>query len=1071
MEGELAGPSYGAATTEPPGLSQANQQPSGTNVVMNGVVEDPQAAPGPQETLGGQVPPQPLPQTPEPAAPRVLEHTLPELPGVQLRGSSVPLQESEPTFVQAQQRVEVSGFEFSPPEELPPGSRSPGAGTGNQGVWFMRLQEFVQKRVSQASAAMMTPLIEARQRSPAQVAQATTPRPPRLFTPEAEQAMQQWSRRAPHLYTPEQRRDSSSSGSLTQEQMLAEVQKQVKMEMRSHEEQRQVLVEENQQLKVMLERLLTQVQNQAAEDQGDEVNRGIPVGLQGSGEEAILPDYVPLLLVLEDILVMSNLAAKLRGVMKYLEAILRTYMKAVQVQEEIHLVFLAERSRGLSLRMELDRYLHGLQREGKVCLLPKEQPLLDPIGTLVQGMAQLQTAMSESLSTRSKEPEVVKPGLSELPRLADLSNNSAIDVGDWLHGLQNHMGDLSNGSGQWWTEVLQCLTSYYDAYLKASHVGKLTLKAEDYETAFLKDSRWTRVDKRASSMILTSLPTKVKDEVLSMRLVGTLPTLCRVMVLYRPGSLAERQQILRALEQPTVAQTASEAVDELRKWGRWMGRATDLGVQTPDPSILVRGLDVIVKKILPENQDIAFRVSMLRYTLEVDTRPTERGARDLQQALMSELEQIAYRSRPASSGTPFVKAAMTTPPPPPPKPSTEAGGNTVQPKAKAKTPCRFYLTDKGDRGAQGDSFLLDYRYGDHYSAAQQQLCAIDSLIRATDHEIEAADQVHVQLADGKEIVLAQSPSGTLLTRKAARGSSGPIVPLGALVQDLGCQVSWTRKGGLTIRHPEHGLIKPKVVGRCPVVAESQALDLIYEIECQKLRQLEFATKATAKSVWLWDVEKPWARHLDDFVRVGGRGAQLRAMSTEGSPFGKWPEMDRALVAENVELDNKAGWSYLRALPGSRQRRKRLMSSSWVIHLYSGPDKGIDPLFRELDDGRVFVQVDINRSKAEDVGMVAGVYRALLWAAATGRVDGIIGSPPTRVDLVQKMMWLMMVAKAARAHHGGHPVFAMMEGKKLMDILRIGGVAKWLSVTESWDPFTEAMCLEEVGENWLRPWRR
>eukprot|EP00439_Symbiodinium_sp_Y106_P030091 s1024_g3.t1 len=223
------------------------------------------------------------------------------------------------------------------------------------------------------------------------------------------------------------------------------------------------------------------------------------------------------------------------------------------------------------------------------------------------------------------------------------------------------MGDLSNSSAQWWNEVLGSLTKFYEAYLAASHVGKLALKAVDYEAPELeapelKDDKWSRVDKRASSMILASVPDGVKAELLSSRAVGTLAMLARIVILYRPGSIAERQQILKALEAPTGASTAAEAVQELRKWPRWVSRASDLGLQCPDPSVMIKGLDSIVKKILCDHQDISFRVSMLRYTLEVDTRPTLQGAKDLQQALLSELEQVAYRGRQQGGATPAIKA-------------------------------------------------------------------------------------------------------------------------------------------------------------------------------------------------------------------------------------------------------------------------------------------------------------------------------------------------------------------------------------------------------------------------------
>ena len=47
-------------------------------------------------------------------------------------------------------------------------------------------------------------------------------------------------------------------------------------------------------------------------------------------------------------------------------------------------------------------------------------------------------------------------------------------------------------------------------------------------------------------MILASIPEAVKMDVLAARLSGTLPMLARIIFLYRPGSVVERQQILQA---------------------------------------------------------------------------------------------------------------------------------------------------------------------------------------------------------------------------------------------------------------------------------------------------------------------------------------------------------------------------------------------------------------------------------------------------------------------------------------------------------------------------------------------
>ena len=178
LEGEVSGPNYGATFTTPPGLPRPEQQPAGPDVVMNGAPEDPLGIIESREPLELQSRAPDSALSEDPPAPHTLEPVLPELPGVQGRGLESVSDEPGAAFVQTQQRVEVGGFEVSPPDELPSGQQSPGS--GNQAVWFVRLQEFVQKRMSQASAAVMTPIMEARQRTPTQVTSSGTPRPPRL---------------------------------------------------------------------------------------------------------------------------------------------------------------------------------------------------------------------------------------------------------------------------------------------------------------------------------------------------------------------------------------------------------------------------------------------------------------------------------------------------------------------------------------------------------------------------------------------------------------------------------------------------------------------------------------------------------------------------------------------------------------------------------------------------------------------------------------------------------------------------------------------------------------------------
>ena len=110
-------------------------------------------------------------------------------------------------------------------------------------------------------------------------------------------------------------------------------------------------------------------------------------------------------------------------------------------------------------------------------------------------------------------------------------------------------------------------------------------------------------------------------------------------------------------------------------------------------------------------------------------------------------------------------------------------------------------------------------------------------------EVRNAQTVKVQLADGKEVLLSQSRAGTLMPVASSPDENvAPIVPLRDLVQTLGCDVSWTRREGLVVKHPVHGRMSTQVSGKCPIIGETSALELISEIETQKLKESERANE-------------------------------------------------------------------------------------------------------------------------------------------------------------------------------------------------------------------------------------
>ena len=89
-----------------------------------------------------------------------------------------------------------------------------------------------------------------------------------------------------------------------------------------------------------------------------------------------------------------------------------------------------------------------------------------------------------------------------------------------------------------------------------------------------------------------------------------------------------------------------------------------------------------------------------------------------------------------------------------------------------------------------------------------------------------------------------------------------------------------------------------------------------------------------------------------------------------------------------------GWEVLKALPLTRRVRKRLhQSHRWVSSLCSGSG---DPQLRARcqEEGYELLEVDVAVSKGWDL-TAPSVWRALSWAAYTGRVVAVLADPPFR----------------------------------------------------------------------------
>ena len=211
-------------------------------------------------------------------------------------------------------------------------------------------------------------------------------------------------------------------------------------------------------------------------------------------------------------------------------------------------------------------------------------------------------------------------------------------------------------------------------------------------------------------------------------------------------------------------------------------------------------------------------------------------------------------------------------------------------------------------------------------------------------------------------------AGTILSPE---GDIEPIVPMGLLVDDLGCKVEWSHDG-VKVTHPTKSLlpVDARTTG-CLQVSRQLALELIEEWEQRsKIRSMRYEPLQERDGMiqWMKDLLQahPVLRRLPNDVR------------------------EKLAVEPN-------GWS---SIPGNSRSRKRLRRTGMILHLYAGPDKGFT-LARALQQVagseacRELLEVDILRGESHDMLKDDGIYASLLQASLEGKINAVIAGPNCR----------------------------------------------------------------------------
>ena len=299
-------------------------------------------------------------------------------------------------------------------------------------------------------------------------------------------------------------------------------------------------------------------------------------------------------------------------------------------------------------------------------------------------------------SKKEKEQEALRSNNPVLPTLPPVTQrNSAVDAADWLVEIRPTIADLSTSAGSWWSATMETTLKVYKEWLASTPLERLRIHPPEPvdPTSFGNSQQVQRLEQRVTTILLPSLPSELRHDLISARQLWPSAILYRILRSFQPGGWGERSMLLTELTVTSAAVSAMEASNKLRMWRRHRGRALELGATLPDVLLQVRALDVIVQGVLKQHPQTQFRVASYRMEANIDERPTDESLAQFLELLTAEMDTLQTGSTDLSKSpgdkptNAAVKSMMTT----------------------STNPCKFWGTENGCQKGKRCSYAHDWQ--------------------------------------------------------------------------------------------------------------------------------------------------------------------------------------------------------------------------------------------------------------------------------------------------------------------------------------------------------------------------